>query len=50
MAWAGPGLELRQGIGCIVSLDTKRARFRAVIKYIGLLKDVSAALWSEEQS
>jgi hypothetical protein len=44
VAWTGPGMELRQGIGCIVSLDTKRARFRAMIKYIGLLKDVSAAL------
>jgi hypothetical protein len=37
----GPGVALRQGIGCIVSLDKKRARFRAMIKYIGLLKDVS---------
>jgi hypothetical protein len=37
-------MELRQGIGCIVSLDAKRARFRAMIKYIGLLKDVSVGL------
>ena len=39
--FTGPGVALRQGIGCIVSLEKKRARFRAMIKYIGLLKDVS---------
>lgn len=40
--FAGPGVALRQGIGCIVSLEKKRARFRAMIKYIGLLEDVSS--------
>lgn len=39
--FTGLGIELRIGVPCIVSLERKRARFRAVVRYIGLMKDVS---------
>ncbi|ORX34351.1 hypothetical protein BD324DRAFT_583444 [Kockovaella imperatae] len=35
----GRGVALRMGIPCIVSLKSKRARFRAMVKYIGHIQD-----------
>ncbi|EIW68712.1 hypothetical protein TREMEDRAFT_12167, partial [Tremella mesenterica DSM 1558] len=35
--FSGPGISLHVGIPCIVSLTTKRARFKAQVKYIGTL-------------
>jgi hypothetical protein len=37
----GKGVELNVGVPCIVSLASKRARFRAAIKYIGQVAHVS---------
>ena len=37
----GPAVALNIGIPCIVSLKTKRARFKALIKYIGHMEGVS---------
>ena len=36
--FSGRGVQLHVGIPCIVSLSAKRARFRAQVRYIGLME------------
>jgi hypothetical protein len=42
-AFKGPGISLKVGIPCIVNLnmDGRRGRFKARVKYIGFMAQVS---------
>ncbi|WVQ97787.1 hypothetical protein IAU59_004901 [Kwoniella sp. CBS 9459] len=39
--WTAPRIELNIGIPCIVSLIDHKARFRAMIRFIGMMNDAS---------
>jgi len=41
--FSGAGVELNVGVPCIVFLASRRARFKAAIKYIGHIAGVSPA-------
>lgn len=41
--YSGPGVSLHVGIPCIVTLSSRRARFRANVKYLGRMKDARGA-------
>lgn len=45
----GKGVSLNIGVPCIVSLDKRRVRFKACIKYIGHLDGVSRYHWASSR-